>query len=295
MWLFEILKKNNKYKGQKRHIFERELTKWINENQCIFQDEYKLYELNCCPYCGVIDEKKIESSRKCSSCKEKIVVRTNRQNHKKLLLTEEKAKKFDKFDENRKEILFMEKQMNALNTMFPNYMYKFYENYNQKADMSARDYTFSFENWLTCEIDREAYHKYQKYLKLKFQDRILKCDETIRDFKRASNVLRLQAELIKYKNKDDVLLESIVSLLYREITIAHLPYLHWTDRPFCKKTFYADAEGNVMYLLVDYMEKNKLQIEDMKIFFMEKAHPFIINIISKEEAWPIIVEAYKHY
>ena len=45
---------------------------------------------------------------------------------------------------------------------------------------------------------------------------------------------------VKYKNKDDVLLESIVSLLYREMSIAHLPYLHWPDRPFSKETYYAD-------------------------------------------------------
>ena len=294
MSILDIFKTKNKIKNEKKYIFEKELSKWINENQISFKDEYKLYELNCCPYCGVVDDKKIDSSKKCSSCKEKIIVRTNKQNHKKLLLTEKRAKEFDEYDEKRKEILFMEKQMNALSTMFPNYMYKFYETKSKSPDMSARDYTFSFENWLTCEIDREAYHKYQKYLKLNFQDRVIKCDEVLREFQKASNVLRLQAKLIKYKNKEDVLLESIVSLLYRDITIAHLPYYHWPDRPFSKATYYADAE-TTMSLLIDYMDKHKLKIEDMKISFMEKAHPFIINMISKEKAWPMIVDAYKHY
>ena len=134
-----------------------------------------------------------------------------------------------------------------------------------------------------------------KYYKSNSRDKIIECDEAILDFKKASNVLRLQAELIKYKNKDDVLLESIVSLLYREMSIAHLPYLHWPDRPFSKETYYADAEENVMYLLIYYMDKHKLQIEDMKTFFMERAHPFIINVITKEKAWPMIVDAYNHY
>lgn len=293
MWILNIFK--NKYKNKKRYIFEKELSKWVNENQIIFQDEYKLYELNCCPYCGVLDDKKIASSKKCSSCKEKIVVRTNKQNHKKLLLTEKRSKEFDKYDEKRKEILFMEKQMVGLCRMFPNYMYKFYDTKRQKPDMTARDYTFSFENWLVCEIDREAYRKYQKYLKLNFQDRVIKCDEVIREFQRASNVLRLQAKLVEYKKREDVLIESIVSLLYRDLTIAHLPYYHWKDRPFSELNFYSDVETNAMQLLIDYMDKHKLAIDDIKDEFMEKAHPFIMNIVSKEKAWPMIVDAYRHY
>ena len=189
MWIFDIFKNKNK---PKRHIFERELSKWTIENQSIFQEEYRLYELNCCPYCGVIADKKIDSSKKCTSCKEKIVVRTNKKNHRKLLLTEKRAKEFDKMDEKRKEIVFMEKHMNALSSMFPNYMYKFYETYNKTPDMSARDYTFSFENWLSCEIDRKTFYRYMKY----------------------------------YKSN--------------EMSIAHLPYLHWPDRPFSKETYYAD-------------------------------------------------------
>lgn len=268
---------------------------WSSENQVIFQNEYKLYKLNCCPYCGVIGNKIIGSSQVCTSCKEKIIVRTNKQTHQKLLLTEKRAKKFDKFDEKRSEILFMEKQMNALSRNFPNYMYKFYDTKKQKPNMSARDCTFSFESWLVCEIDRETFHKYQKYLKLDFQDRIIKCDEALRQFQSASNVLRLQAKLVEYKNKKDVLLELIVSLLYRDITIAHLPYYHWPDRPFSKLTYYADAEANGMQLLIDYMERHHFKIEDMKTKFLERAHPFIINIISKEKAWSMIVEVYKHY
>ena len=294
MGIFDIFKRKNNHK-QKKYIFERELFKWNLENKSIFQDEYRLYELSCCPYCGVISDNKIDTSKKCTSCKEKIVVRTNKQDHRKLLLTEKRAKEFDKMDEKRKEILFMEKQMNALSTMFPNYMYKFYETYNKTPDMSARDYTFSFENWLTCEIDRKTYHRYMKYYKSNSKDKIIECDEAIWYFKKASNVLRLQAKLVEYKNKDDVLLESIVSLLYRDMTIAHLPYLHWPDRPFSKSTYYADAETNAMPLLIDYMEKHKLKIEDMEGRFMERAHPFIINIISKEKVWPMIVDAYYHY
>ncbi len=292
MWIFDIFKNKNK---SKRHIFERELSKWIIENQSIFQDEYRLYELNCCPYCGVIADKKIDSSKKCTSCKEKIIVRTNKKNNRKLLLTDKRAKEFDKMNEKRKEIVFMEKQMNALSSMFPNYMYKFYETYNKTTDMSARDYTFSFENWLSCELDRKTYHRYMKYYKSNSRDKIIECDKAIWDFKRISNVLRLRAKLIEYENKDDILLESIVSLLYRDMAIAHLPYLHWPDRHFSKTTYYADAETNAMPLLIDYMEKHNLKIEDMESSFMERAHPFIINIISKEKAWPMIVDAYNHY
>lgn len=77
MSILDIFKTKNKIKNRKKYIFEKELSKWINENQIAFKDEYKLYELNCCPYCGVVDDKKIDSSKKCSSCKEKIIVRTN--------------------------------------------------------------------------------------------------------------------------------------------------------------------------------------------------------------------------
>ncbi len=59
--------------------------------------------------------------------------------------------------------------------------------------------------------------------------------------------------------------------------------------------FYADINDSGMYLLKDYIEKNKINIENLKSNFMFLANSFIMNIVNKEKAWLSIIEAYYKY
>ena len=288
-------KKNEvKKRSSGKLIFNDEMKKWIDENYELFRDNYEYYENNCCPNCGVILDSKIKSSKNCPSCKKKIVCRTNKETGTKLLLNSNQLGLFEKNDKKRKDILFYEKWLKALNNMYSEYMYYFWNLKKEKPDMSARDYAWSFENWLFNTLDNEALKDYQKHLELDFQDRVIKCDWDVFRMHHISNVYRYMIEIAKYNEKYDVMEEMMLSLVYRSATLAKLYYYHWDDRPFDKLQFYSDASFG-MYLVRDYMNVFNLKFEDLEDSFKQRAHPFILNILSKEEAWPILCETYEWF
>lgn len=283
-----------KRSAAKRIFFDREMKQWLAENDEKYYSNYLYFDNNCCPNCGVVMDVLIKNSKTCPQCKKKIVMRTNKENSKKLLLTEDEAKKYDKFDEKRKDILFYERQINALNNMYPNYMYYFWNLKKEKTDMSARDYAWSFENWLFNKTDVDTVKEYQKHLKYKFQDRIIECDRDVMALIYSSNVYRYMIDIALYKKQYDVAEEMMLSLIYRSVTLAHLSYYHWEDRPVSEIQFYSDASFGMNYVK-EYLERNKMNFEDLKEKFMQRAHPFLMNIVTKEDAWPMLCEAYKRY
>ncbi len=283
-----------KKRASGRLIFNNEIKKWLDNNDQLFHNNYICFDNNCCPGCGVVLDCEIKSSKKCPECKCKIVLRTNKESSKKLLLTEAEATKFDKDDENRKDVLFFEKQLKALNDMYPKYIYYFWNLKKEKPDMSARDYAWSFENWLFNTLDVETVKEYQKHLKLDFQDRVLKCDWDVLTSQHVSNVYRYMIDIALYKKKYDVAEEMMLSLMYRSVTLAHLPYYHWEDRPMSEIQFYSDASFGMNYVK-DYLRINQLNFDDLREKFFQRAHPFLLNVISKEDAWSSLCDAYKWY
>ena len=296
--IFDKMDHNNKNKVKKRStgklILNDEMQNWIDENYEMFLNNYTCYENNCCVKCGVILNSEIKNSKVCPSCKSKLICRTNKETGKKLILTSEQLDSFDKSDKIRKDILFYEKWLKSLNNMYPDYMYYFWRLKKEKPGMSARDYTWSFENWLFNKLDTETVRAYQKHMKLSFGDMVLECDWDVFRLKHISNVYRFMIEIAKYNEKYDVMEEMMLSLIYRSVTLAQLNYYHYPDRPFSESLFFSDASFG-MFLVRDYLEIFGLKFEDLKDSFMKKAHPFIINTISKEEAWPLLCQAYKKY
>lgn len=63
----------------KIQYFKNYMDDWLQEDYNIFNEEYSFLENNCCPNCGCVLEIKIETSKKCPECKEKIILRTNLQ------------------------------------------------------------------------------------------------------------------------------------------------------------------------------------------------------------------------
>ena len=278
----------------KSRFFSREMQEWLNLIKDKFYNNYSYYENNACPNCGTVLEEKIKRSKKCPLCKKKIVTRTNQETLKKLLFTEKDVIEYDKLDKKRSDIIFFENQIEALNNMYPNYMYYFWDLIKEKPDMSARDYAWSFENWLYNKIDMDTINDYKQNLNLSFSERVLKCDKNVIDLKRSSNVFRYMIDIAIYKEKFNVAEEMMLSFMYRNVAIALLPYFHWDDRPKSEIQFYSDVSFGMGYVK-DYLDKHHINFEELEDKFMQKAHPFLFNIVTKEEAWQILCEAYKRY
>ncbi len=275
--------------------FKDKFDEWLIQNMTEFGEEYEFYKLNCCPNCGVVLEKKVNTTKNCPACHKKIIIRTNYLNKARLLLSSERLLKYEKSNALREEILFMENQMEELNNIFHEYFYKFYELKKEKPYLSARDYTWTFENWLLNEIDVKYFKLFKIYVNYNYQDRILKCFDVVRGFERGTLVFRKMIYLAKYKNKDNVLIGMILSLIYRDIDIAYLPITYGEyDCINDDSNFYFSA-GVDINLLIDFMDRTKLSFVELKDIFFTQAHSFIFGVLSKEEAWNIFIDTYRHY
>lgn len=291
------INKNSELKSdvKKYTFFDKELSSLIKKSEYEFYDNYILFLNNCCPSCACVMDNQITRTIFCPNCKEKIIVRTNKLNRKKLLLNEKQIRQYDIFEKRIKEIHFCEKYISAINSMYPDYMDKFYSLKLENPKLSVRDYAFLFENWLYVKLDCEAYREYTEGLKLNFKDKVLKCDRAIWKLKGSNNIFRYMIELTKFEGKDDATLEMIFNLLYRNVNIAYLPYYHYENRPYNEAQFYADIYDVSMTFLYKYIEKHNLDIEKLKSAFMNSSVSFVMDIIDKEKAWILIVDAYYKY
>ena len=275
--------------------FKEEFDKWLNNNMDEFREEYEYYKLNCCPNCGAVLEKKVNTTKNCPLCHKKITIRTNYLNKERLLLSSERLLKYEKSNKKREEILFMENQMNDLSLGFSEYFYKFYNSKKEKPYLSARDYVFTFENWLMNEIDVKNYKLYNIYKNYNYQERVLKCFDVIREFEKGTNVFRKMVNFVEYEKKDNVLIGMILSLIYRDIDIAYLPisYGEYESISDCHNFYYSASID--INKLIDYMDRINLNFIELRDLFFSQAHSFIFGVLSKEEAWNILIDTYKFY
>ena len=135
MVIFDIFKKNNNKIEKNKSINKSNQKKLI-----YFDDVYKRclhkynldidnlsqsYLKNICINCGCVLDIEIKTSRNCPECKSKIIVRTDMYSKKKIMLTQEMLKTFEKYDKEVREILFMERTMKNKIAIYDKYMDKF--------------------------------------------------------------------------------------------------------------------------------------------------------------------------
>lgn len=305
-WIYDLIliiirlinekgKHTYKMTSNKKNFFTNELNKINSENNTIFKDNYDMFKSNCCPNCGCVLENEIKTSKQCSECKERIIVRTNKFNKQKLVLTSKDLKKYEKYEKKLKEITFCEKYISAIDTMYPQYMNEFYKLKNEKPELSVRDYTFSFENTVAMYLDNEGFKEFNRGMKQKFDDRIYTCDSAINKLNGATNIYRFMTLLTEFEGRNDIVITSAFNLLYRSVNIAQLPYIYWEDRTFDKIGYYSTINTYGMSFIKDYIEKNNVTIESLKNMYLEYCGNFIFNLVSKEESWTEIVDSYYRY
>ena len=282
-----ITKKSSLDKVQ---YFKEFMNDWLQDDYNFFDKEYDLFENNCCPNCGCVLDNKIESSKKCPECKEKIVVRTNKLTSKKLLLSEKRAIEYDKHDKKRSEIIYFDNIISKRQYVYSNYMNKFYELKSDAPD--PRNVVYPFVNYVGSQIDNIAYKKYMKIINLPESDMASESFEVIRQFNLANMQYFLLAEIEDYKGRKDIALGTYATAAYRGVQISILDSI---ANPYHEvKTI--DIMGYVLPgMILKFLKNSGYTIEEFKNNFLQNRHPFILEQISNEESWTYVEDTIKLY
>ena len=282
-----IIEKNkfiNKPKKNELIYFEDIYRRCLYKYNLNFEKLEKAYINNVCVNCGCLLDVEIKHSRKCPECKSNIIVRTDMHSKKKIILTKEMLKVFEKYDKETREILFMERLLKNKISIYGKYINKFYS-LKQDDKSSARDIMYQFANYVANELDNKAYKEYMYALKLRPQDRVLESSKAIMNFKKANLEHMDLYSICMFKEKYNVAISSLTDIIYRDIQIVVLDI---ESNPYHKPTlddFLNDIRVNTIRELI---KKSNYTIEDFKQIFLEQRHPFIIPKISNEESWKYI-------
>ena len=274
----------------KVQYFKEYMESWLQEDYDAFNEEYIYYDNNCCPNCGCVLNTKIQSSKKCPECKEKIVLRTNKLTSKKLLLSEQKAYEYDKHDKKRSEIIYFENIISKSQYVYSDYMNKFYELKSKAPD--PRNVVYPFVSYVGSQIDNIAYKKYMRIINLPEGDMALESFEVIRQFNLANMQYFLLAEIADYKGHKDIALDTYATAAYRGVQISILDSI---ANPYHEiKTI--DIMGNVFPgMILKFLEESGYKLDDFKNNFLNNRHPFILEQISNEESWPYVEDTIRLY
>lgn len=286
----QIKKKGNSPKTniKKLKYFKDDMIKWLEEDSIKFKNEYDYYNNNCCPNCGCVLDNKILSSKTCSGCKQKILLRTNKINSQKLLIGMNRKDEYDKHDKKRSEILYFEKIMSGREYVYNNYMNKFYE--LKSSGQDPRNVVYPFVNYVGSQLDNVAYKAYMKIINTK--DMALESFEVIRKFNLANTQYFLLADIAYYKGHLDIALDTYATAAYRGVQISILESIL---NPYHEmKTI--DIMGNVFSgTILRFLNESGYSLDDFKKSFLENRHPFILEQLSNEESWNYVYDTIKLY
>ena len=281
-------------KMSEKLIFENEILGLSDAIDERFHNNLAYYLNNCCPVCGTVLDKKIKGTQQCSECKKSIVFKQNIHNDNCFLITFDDLKEFNKLEEELSEIYLYEEQMEELNKRYPDYMYYFWNLKKEKPNLSNRDYVWGFENWLLNTLDVKYVNDYKQNLNLNGNKKIEACDHDVEELQKASLIHKYMMDIAIYNEHDDPAEELLLSLMYRNIELAHLYYLHCEERHVSELKFFGDILFCMEYVL-DYLNVYQYSLEDLKEKFFRRARKFLLNVVSKEDAWGTFCEAYDWY
>lgn len=281
---------NNRVEKVKRlNLFDEELDRLVRKYEDFLNDAESYYSNNVCPYCGIQLEKKIVRATKCPECKNKIFKRTNMYNRNCLLLKDKDVLKFNKFDEEAREIKRQDRTYEYI-MMYDNIYIDYFNKLKPKGDLSVRDILYSFCNYCASQYEIEALNIYQN----------AKDWNDAYSFKRAVEIALINWHVL-YRicienNKDEIAFDLLLMMSYKDMVsiIIHYELLDFIQglNSTCLGFRYSDE-------IIKYLEENNLKLKDFKEIFLNNNYSFLIFDKPKELVWKYIEqeirEMIKHY
>ena len=269
-------------KIRKLNYFDEELDRVIRQNEELLINSELYYKNNTCPYCGIILQKKLESTKKCPECGSKIIKRTNQYNKNYVLLRIEDISRFNNYDKQIRDIIKKDKRIESIMQSDIKYMDYFYE-LKSKGDLSVRDLIYSFCNHCAIKTESEALDIYND----------------AKDWKAAyafNNMMHLALrnwdklyEICIENGKTEIAIDLLAMMSYKNIISRYvfyelLDYKSGFDRNAASEFQYS---GTIIRFLVDY----SLKLDDFRKIFLEGRYSFLIFDKPKEFVWDYIYRA----
>ena len=265
-------------------FFEDEWKEWFNNDKTIFEYEYSCFQNNACPNCGVVLDKQISSSKKCQECNKKMVVRTNYKTKQKLIIGEDKIDSYNKLDFKRKEINFCEQHLQKMSYSDSDLINEFRKLKEQKPGQSVRDYFWMFCMNKSNEITDYGYKTYMNAMKKPHHQKVLEIYDAIFLFQRANVWFNYMVSLVEFEKKDNILMTMLPRAIHLGISVEML-YLKGLGEKVDEIRL---TQLNCGKVLINYLERNNISLDEFKDIYIAHATNLIIPTITPEEAWPYV-------
>lgn len=270
-------------KPRKLKYFNQEYNNLVNNSAFNLKEAIECFNNNACISCGSILDSQIKGNRKCPSCQNKIYVRSDVYSKQKLELCDDTIKDFEKYDKKVREILFCERIMKNKEYIYQNYMQEFLTIKNR--NINVRDTMWQFANKLGSDLDNEGYKIFMKASLMNKHDRVLENFNAIRCLKLAIQEYVTMYEIANYKKQKDIALDLLSQIAYRDIQVVELDKEVDSFRKFTIEDYISEVHSAI---IIEFLEKNKYDIEYFKQVFIETRHPFILPRLSNDDTWKYI-------
>lgn len=275
-------------KPRKLKYFDQEYNNLVNNSAFNLKEAVECLNNNACISCGSILDSQIKGNRKCPSCQKKIYVRSDVYSKQKVELCDGTIKDFEKYDKKVREILFCERIMKNKEYIYQNYMQDFLT--IKSRNINVRDIMWQFANKIGSDLDNDGYKIFMKASLMNKHDRVLENFNAIRCLDSATQEYVTMYEIANYENKKEIALNLLAHIAYRDIQIVALDEEGDAFRTFTEEEYLSKVHSAI---IIEFLEKNKYDIEYFKQVFIEIRHPFILPRLSNEDTWEYIEKSLK--
>ena len=201
--------------GKKEKFLNDDYQKIYHDIEFDFEKEAQYYNNHCCPYCGVVFEKEIKTTKNCSECKKKIIKRNNYLTKQNYLMTQDKFTIFEKYGKKLQELNFYEEILKRISYNFPNLRKEILN--KRKNNLNVRDIVWGICNDLSFEYSKKGIELIKKSQTKNKQDGIFDVFEAQRKFGISNGYTLKMVEIAEYENKLDISTDLLCNYLHNEI------------------------------------------------------------------------------
>ena len=265
-----------------------------------FATEKEYYDNGCCPYCGVVTEKKINTSKKCSSCKSYIWKRSNYITKQGYLLTNDRMKKYNDYEYKIKDLSFYEKLLKNKELLFDtdydkarkilkdiinDYRYKY---------TSVRDIVWNFFQDYRMNYEKDAMSALNELIKEDDMiDRLGTYHVVKGNFFKSNRFARGMIDICKYNTHYDVALDLLARVTYDSQTVE---FLYYGINEFSEIDHIAVYQECYPHDIIEFLKESNYDLDDFKQqYFRVNTLLGNSNLLTKENGWQYILDSIDWY
>ena len=268
----QVKMKEIKYFKEKLYLILNKYDQFINESEIYYKN-------NACPYCGCILDSKINKTKICPECKNKIIFKTNMYNRNKMIFKTNQLDVFMNYDDEIRTLKHYDKLVDSIMISDRDYISEFERIKNIPNNTDYNSIIWAFCNYCANHFEVEALRIYNKNAK-----------EGVLEIGNAMNRANINwghmCDIAFSENKVDIGFDLLTTIAYKEMIKNYL-----TEELF-GTTFDLEKHLTMVfhssYRIIPYLIMYNLKLKDFKEMFLNKNYSFLIFDKPKELMWKYI-------